>query len=97
MIDVDIKIDNSINKNIQNAKVALANYPKQAEAKLKSLTPIDTGNARNKTRLVGKDKIEANYPYAQRLDQGWSKQAPEGMTKPFGEWVQEKMKYIFGK
>ena len=45
-------------------------------------TPIDTGNARNRTRLKGTE-IHANYPYATRLDQGWSKQFQgQGMTKP---------------
>jgi hypothetical protein len=44
-------------------------------------TPIRSGNARRRTKL--KDKtIEANYPYAQRLDEGYSKQAPKGMVDP---------------
>lgn len=47
----------------------------------KDLTPIDTGNAKRKTRLSG-NEITTNYPYAQRLDTGYSKQAPEGMSKP---------------
>lgn len=44
-------------------------------------TPIRTGNARNKTRLKS-DEIVADYPYAQRLDEGYSRQAPKGMTEP---------------
>lgn len=44
-------------------------------------TPKKTGNARSKTRLAN-DEIQARYPYAQRLDQGYSKQAPQGMTQP---------------
>lgn len=44
-------------------------------------TPKRSGNARRNTRRKG-DEIEANYAYAQRLDQGWSKQAPNGMTEP---------------
>jgi hypothetical protein len=44
-------------------------------------TPIDTGNARRKTRLAG-DTIRADYPYAKVLDKGRSKQAPRGMTRP---------------
>lgn len=44
-------------------------------------TPIKTGYARRNTRL-SKDTIEANYPYATRLDNGYSKQAPKGMSLP---------------
>ena len=55
----------------------------------KSITPVRSGNARNNTELKkGKqfdtrsNKIEAKYPYAGRLDVGWSKQARKGMTGP---------------
>jgi len=44
-------------------------------------TPIRTGNARRHTDLK-QTEIVADYPYAQRLDNGYSKQAPTGMTKP---------------
>ena len=44
-------------------------------------TPIDTGNARRHTRRVA-NVIIAEYPYAVRLDNGWSKQSPDGMVKP---------------
>lgn len=97
MINVDIKIDDGITSVLKGMQRELARYPQDAEAKFKSLTPIDTGNARSRTKLVNNDTIEANYPYAQRLDQGWSKQAPAGMTKPFDAWVRSKVKQIFGK
>jgi hypothetical protein len=44
-------------------------------------TPIKTGNARSKT-VKGNGEIDANYPYAKRLDQGYSRQSPAGMSKP---------------
>lgn len=47
----------------------------------KDKTPIRSGNARNKTKLRG-NTIDANYPYAQRLEEGYSKQAKQGMTEP---------------
>ena len=57
-------------------------------------TPKDKGNARNKTRLKGND-IHADYPYAVRLDQGYSKQkGGVGMTKPTIKAVQ---KYLADK
>ncbi len=51
----------------------------------KKITPIRGGNARNKTKYKQSAKqavINANYPYAKRLDEGYSKQAPRGMSKP---------------
>ena len=48
--------------------------------KFRSLTPVKSGNARRRTKLQG-DKIVADYAYAERLDTGWSAQAPQGMSK----------------
>jgi len=44
-------------------------------------TPIRSGNARNKTKLRSSE-IRSKYPYAGRLDDGWSDQAPKGFTEP---------------
>ena len=52
------------------------------------LTPIDTGNARASTQLVNND-IQANYPYAGKLDEGYSNQAPDGMTHPAMEYAKQ--------
>lgn len=49
------------------------------------------GNARRSTVLKS-NTIEANYPYAQRLEEGWSSQAPNGMTEPTIEDIRE---YVF--
>lgn len=97
MISVDIKIDDQVTPVLKGMSKTLARYPQDAEAKFIALTPIDTGNARNNTRLANNSTIEANYPYAQRLDQGHSRQAPYGMVKPFETWVRGKVKQIFGK
>ena len=97
VISVDIKIDDKIQQMTKRIKRDLARYPKEAEAEYKSLTPIRSGNARRNTNLRGTDKIVANYPYAERLDDGYSKQAPRGMTIPFERWVRAKVKQIFGK
>ena len=51
-------------------------------------TPVRSGNARRNTELR-RDEIQANYPYATRLDEGYSKQRPKGMTEPTIEWLQE--------
>lgn len=44
----------------------------------KNYTP---GNAKRNTKKSG-NMIDADYPYAQRLEEGYSKQAPQGMTEP---------------
>lgn len=59
-----------------------------------SITPIDTGNARRSTRLVANKTIEANYVYAQRLDQGYSKQAKAGMSRPTEQFVNNRVRQI---
>ena len=96
MIKVDITINDKLTPVLKGMATQLAKYPQDAEAKFKSLTPIKTGNARRNTNLRG-STIEANYPYAVPLDNGHSKQAPQGMTKPFEKWVRQKAKQIFGK
>ena len=49
----------------------------------KKITPVRSGNARRNTRYSkNKHRITADYAYGARLDDGWSKQAPRGMTEP---------------
>jgi hypothetical protein len=96
MIQVDIKVTDNITKELTAIQKQLRAYPQEAVDQFRSLTPIDRGNARRKTVLKN-ETIELNYPYAERLDNGWSKQAPNGMTQPFEKWVRQKVKRIFGK
>ena len=55
------------------------------------IAPVNGGNARRNTRLVG-DEIRADYAYATRLDNGWSRQAPNGMSEPTTKFIQEYIK-----
>ena len=97
MITVDIKIDDGITQVLAGMQKELKKYPQDAEKEFIALTPIKTGNARSRTRLQNNDTIAANYPYAKPLDEGHSRQAPQGMTVPFEKWVNRKLKQIFGK
>lgn len=72
----------------------LNHLPQEAYDHFVSITPIDTGNARRSTRLVGNKTIEANYAYARRLDEGYSKQARGGMTKPTEKFIKDRVKQI---
>jgi hypothetical protein len=61
----------------------------------RKITPFRTGNAKRNT-FLNKDTIEATYPYARRLDEGYSPQARDGMTRPteayMQDWVQKQSK-----
>ena len=57
----------------------------------KDVTPIRTGNARSKTRR-DRDAIKANYHYATKLNEGYSRQAPKGMTEPTIEFIQDQVR-----
>lgn len=54
-------------------------------------TPVKSGNARNKTKL-NRLKISSKYPYAERLDTGWSSQAPKGFTDPSIDQLEQLIK-----
>jgi hypothetical protein len=73
-----------IQKNTQPKELARVAFPV-----FKDFTPVRNGNAKNKTRLKG-DTIHADYPYAKRLDEGYSKQnGGVGMTEPTLKAIQE--------
>jgi hypothetical protein len=83
----------TISPSIQRMKAALELLPREAYLEWVKDTPIRSGNARRKNRL-NKNTIDAAYPYAQRLDQGLSKQAPKGMSVPVTKFVEQQMKKI---
>jgi hypothetical protein len=65
----------------------------RAHEKFQEVTPIRTGNAKSKTRRIA-DGVEADYPYANRLNEGYSRQAPKGMTEPTVEDIQDYVRRI---
>ena len=70
---------------------------KAATPDMKKNTPIRTGNARSKTNQKGKTTILANYPYAGRLDDGWSRQAPKGFTDPTIDFIEKEVTRQVGR
>lgn len=96
MIVVTTNTRDQITGQIRRVRQQLRQVPQQAYDKFVDLTPVRSGNARRRTRLRG-DVIEANYAYAERLDQGWSRQAPQGMTRPWQAWLDRQLRRIFGK
>ena len=64
----------------------------------KKVTPVRSGNARRNTRYSkSKHRITADYAYAARLDDGWSKQAPRGMTEPSVQYLIKALGRHFAK
>lgn len=86
----------SATKHLAKVEKQLEKVPQQALDffKYKAPTPIRSGNARKNTTLQGKDTIQADYPYAKRLDNGYSSQAPNGMVKPTIAFVKQLVKDI---
>lgn len=81
--------------DVKRIKAELENLPKAAFDIWRGVTPVKTGNARRKTKLAG-NEIRADYNYAVPLDQGRSKQAPQGMLKPTDLFIKNKVKKILG-
>ena len=84
---------NTITSSIQKIQKKLLQVPKEAHAEFVQETPIRSGNARRNTKLEG-TKIKARYPYAKKLDEGYSKQAPDGMTKPTEQFIKKRVAAI---
>ena len=75
---------NNIQENTKPAALARVAYDT-----FKEYTPIRSGNAKRNTRLKG-DTIHADYPYAKRLDEGYSKQkGGVGMSEPTLKAIQK--------
>jgi hypothetical protein len=89
-------VKNRISPSVGRIVANFKKLPKEAYDYWRSKTPIRTGNARRRTRLQG-SKIKANYNYAVPLDNGWSKQAPQGMSKPTEDYIKKRLRRIMRK
>ena len=110
MIKVTISMDTSaLTARLRKKQTALAKLPKEGYTEFVRLTPIGRpktwknpkppkhyvpGNAKHSTKLENNQTIVGDYPYAQRLDKGWSKQAPKGILEPFTKWWLAQLKRI---
>lgn len=87
---------NRIRPDLAKKDRRLSQIPHLAHEEFVRQTPVRTGNARRRTRLQG-STIKADYPYAERLDQGWSRQARDGMSEPTIEFIRRKINEILGR
>jgi hypothetical protein len=89
-------VKNTMSQSLARIEQKLKNVPKKALEIWLDNTPKRSGDAKKKTKLKG-DTIHANYPYAKRLDEGWSKQAPNGISEPTEKALDEHLDKIIRK
>lgn len=93
-MSLKFKISSNIGRNIDAVQSKLRQLPQQAYAVFVANTPKKSGNARSKTKLRGR-VIEADYAYAERLDDGYSKKSPNGMSEPTQTFIEKRLEKIF--
>jgi hypothetical protein len=76
MVKVDTK---EVTRMLKELEGMGPDVMKESGKFFKSKTPIRSGNARRSTSTKN-TTIKADYGYAARLDEGWSSQAPQGMS-----------------
>ena len=89
------RLTNRISPNLTRKQKALQLIAKDAHKKFVEETPVRSGNARRNTTLTqtaSKSSINANYDYAKKLDQGSSKQAPDGMSDPTIDFIKQQVR-----
>ena len=91
---LSVKVEDRLTPDLRKKLEELRAVPREAHQVFVDNTPVRSGNARRRTRLVG-ETITADYPYAQRLDRGWSRQKPLGMTKPTIAFLLRRLAQIF--
>lgn len=87
-------VNDSVTPSLQRIERELAQLPRRAYDVWQQNTPKLSGNARNSTKLVANNIIDANYAYADRLDQGYSKKRPQGMSKPTEQFLNREIAKI---
>jgi hypothetical protein len=80
----------AIKKQFEAVSKEIKAIPRDAHKVFRDKTPKRSGNARNKTKL-SRNTIRADYPYAQRLEDGYSKQAPDGMIKHTVKYIEDRL------
>lgn len=84
-VTIDITGDKETLDDLDREVQQLVSFVKTTfTSEVKKRTPIDTGRARRgwSNRQTGKNAvIENKVPYIERLEKGWSKQAPRGFVK----------------
>ena len=88
-----VRLSNNMIQRVDRLDTFARELPKNAHKEFTATTPIDTGNARNSTKLR-RYTISADYPYANRLNKGYSRQARRGMTKPTIDYIRSELRKL---
>lgn len=91
------KAQDNMTPSLKRIQKQLRALPNEAVKKWIKETPKRTGNARSQTRLEGSDVIWAKYNYASKLNEGFSKQAPEGMVPGTERFLNQRLRQILRK
>lgn len=83
-------VSDTLTLSLDRIQKDLRQLPADAHKFWVNQTPKKTGNARQKTKLQG-NMINADYPYAQPLDKGSSRQAPQGMSRPTEKFIKSQL------
>ena len=94
MFKATIQFNNNLSTELKRQVTEIRKIPEEAYKIFVKETPVRKGNARRNTKLKGKKQIVADYPYAQKLNEGYSKQSPEGMIQPTEEYIVERFNQI---
>jgi len=81
---ISVKIDSrEFDKLMLQSRQVADGVAEDSYRHFRDITPHRSGNAQRNTHYTKSSKtITADYAYAQRLDEGWSKQAVHGMVQP---------------
>lgn len=89
MLSIHVNVS-AVKRQFDALTKEIQQIPKDAHRVFVAKTPKRTGNARSKTKL-SRNTIRADYPYAQRLEEGYSKQAPDGMIKHTVKYIESRL------
>lgn len=95
MASIKIKVDDRVSAKLSAIPKNLNRIAYRAYQFFVAQTPVRSGNARRNTDFVRTNSggtIHADYPYAERLDEGYSSQAPQGMTKPTLRYIRAQVR-----
>jgi hypothetical protein len=90
------KVEDRITPSLDKIQAQIRTLPRRTYQEWIRQTPKASGNARRRTDLRT-NVIFANYPYAQRLNKGYSPKAPRGMSLPVLEWMIKQLRLILRK
>lgn len=89
--------DRDFEKLVRDLEGMLDRVVQNAAVEMKKLTPKRSGYARSKTSRINDTTIKADYAYADRLDNGWSNQAPRGFTEPTIDYITKSINREIGR